>query len=200
MSNVWSGIFYASATALLFAVGASATKADGAGYSIIGQTFGSAISSEEIAAYGPVAIDHFGRGLPPGSGSYEEGKTVYSESCSSCHGANMQGVADLSDMPSGRSLALVGGRGTLTSETPRRTVESFWPYATTLFDYVRRAMPYHSPGSLTDKQVYAVVAYILAEGNIIDKKTQMNSETLPKVKMPNAEGFISENKRLEIYK
>src|SRR5256885_2840521 len=95
-------------------------------------------------------------------------------------------------MPAGASLRLLGGRGTLTTKNPVMTVESYWPNATTLFDYVRRAMPFQSPGSLTADEVYAVSAYILAEGNVIDKATVLDAQSLPRVQMPNRDGFIAD--------
>jgi cytochrome c len=102
-------------------------------------------------------------------------------------------------MPSGAALRLVGGRGTLASANPVVTVESYWPYATTLFDYIRRAMPFSAPGSLSNDEVYGVTAYILAEGNIVDKTTVIDAETLPKVQMPNRDGFIPDP-RPELFK
>jgi hypothetical protein len=102
-------------------------------------------------------------------------------------------------MPSGAALRLIGGRGTLTSQKPIVTVESYWPYATTLFDYIRRAMPYMAPGSLSADDIYAVSAYILAEGKIIDKSTVLDAESLPKVAMPNRDGFIPDP-RPELFK
>ena len=115
---------------------------------------------------------HSGRRQRPaaGRGDYQKGKQVYETACAACHGADLKGVAGLPDMPSGAALRLIGGRGTLTSQKPTVTVESYWPYATTLFDYIRRAMPFMAPGSLSDDEVYAVSAYILAEANIIDKR------------------------------
>ena len=137
-----------------------------------------------------IAIPADGKGLPSGKGDYAKGKQVYEVACAACHGADLKGVAGLPDMPSGAALRLVGGRGTLTSQKPIVTVESYWPYATTLFDYVRRAMPYMAPGSLSDDDVYAVSAYILAEGKIIDQSTVLDAATLPKIMMPNRDGFI----------
>jgi cytochrome c len=102
-------------------------------------------------------------------------------------------------MPAGAALRLIGGRGTLTNQKPIVTVESYWPYATTLFDYTRRAMPFAAPGSLTADEIYAVCAYILAEANIIDKTTVLDAENLPKVQMPNRDGFIPDP-RPEIFK
>ncbi len=145
--------------------------------------FGAPASAEDIAA---VDIDAMpdGRGLPPGEGGYEEGKQVYMTQCAACHGQDLGGVAATG------GAALVGGRGTLASGKPKKTVESYWPYASTLFDFTKRAMPFHTPGSLTDDQIYAVSAYILAEGDIIGKDEVMNAETLPAVVMPNHDGFI----------
>ena len=102
-------------------------------------------------------------------------------------------------MPSGAALRLVGGRGTLDTKNPVLTVESYWPYATTVFDYVRRAMPFPAPGSLTSDELYAVVAYILAEANIIDRTMVLDAQTLPRVEMPNRNGFISDP-RPELFK
>jgi len=93
-------------------------------------------------------------------------------------------------MPAGAALRLIGGRGTLVSKNPVMTVESYWPYATTLFDYVRRAMPFQAPGSLSADEIYAVCAYILAEANVIDKTMVLDAPALPRVQMPNRDGFI----------
>jgi mono/diheme cytochrome c family protein len=140
-----------------------------------------------------------GKGLPPGRGDYAAGKSVYEATCAACHGTDLKGVAGLPDMPSGGALRLIGGRGTLASANPVVTVESYWPYATTLFDYIRRAMPFSAPGSLSNDEVYAVTAYILAEGNIIEKATVIDAETLPKVQMPNRDGFVPDP-RPELFK
>jgi S-disulfanyl-L-cysteine oxidoreductase SoxD len=108
----------------------------------------------------------------PQTGSRDRSTVImYETACAACHGADLKGVTGLPDMPSGAALRLIGGRGTLASSNPVVTVESYWPYATTLFDYIRRAMPFSAPGSLSNDEGYAVTAYILAESNIIDKTT-----------------------------
>jgi len=126
-----------------------------------------------------------GRGLPPGSGSVEQGKTVYEQQCASCHGANLQG---------GIGDKLIGGRGTLVNgdpaKAPVKTIESYWPYATTIFDYVKRAMPLNAPDSLSNDQVYAVTAYILSEAKIVPPDTMLDAKALAAVKMPNRDGFM----------
>jgi cytochrome c len=160
--------------------------------------FGAPASAEEIAEVA-IAIAPDGKGLPDGKGNHAAGKEVYERACSACHGENLQGVAGLPDMPSGAALRLVGGRGTLDTKNPVLTVESYWPYATTVFDYVRRAMPFPAPGSLTSDELYAVVAYILAEANIIDRTMVLDAQTLPRVEMPNRNGFISDP-RPELFK
>jgi S-disulfanyl-L-cysteine oxidoreductase SoxD len=145
---------------------------------------GSPASEADLAKFFAVPPD--GRGLPAGSGTPEQGVKVYADTCAACHGEKLEG--NLAKGIGGDKL--IGGRGTLASGMPVKTVESYWPYATTLFDYVKRTMPFNAPGSLTDDQVYAVAAYILSQGNIIGKSDVMNAQTLPKVAMPNRDGFI----------
>jgi cytochrome c len=122
-----------------------------------------------------------GTGLPPGRGSVAEGQEIYAHACAMCHGA--LGEGDVADR-------LVGGRGTLATATPVQTVGSYWPYATTLFDYVRRAMPFNAPQSLSADEVYAVCAYLLHLNGIVPAAAVMDSQTLPLVMMPNRHGFI----------
>ncbi len=144
------------------------------------QQLGKGISEEDLAPW-DISVDPNGSRLPSGSGTAAKGAEVWADNCSACHGEKAE------DGPAG---ALVGGVGSLTSDAPVKTVGSFWPYATTLFDYVRRAMPYHAPGSLSDDDHYAVVAYLLERNGIIDEDDVMSAKTLPKVKMPNHDGFI----------
>jgi cytochrome c len=147
--------------------------------------FGTAASSEEIALI-DIDVMPDGRGAPPGEGTYEEGKMVYTVKCMACHGANLEGVGEVG------GAALIGGRGSLTSEAPKKTIESYWPYASTVFDYVKRAMPFNAPGSLSDTEVYNVVAYILGEANILDRNTTLSAATIAIIEMPNKDGFIAD--------
>jgi S-disulfanyl-L-cysteine oxidoreductase SoxD len=122
-----------------------------------------------------------GRGLPPGSGTADSGRAAYARRCASCHGATgREGPYDV----------LVGGRGTLASARPLKTVGSFWPYATTLWDYINRAMPFDSPGTLTPDEVYAVTAYVLRLNDIVSDRDVLSPATLPQVIMPNRDGFV----------
>jgi S-disulfanyl-L-cysteine oxidoreductase SoxD len=134
----------------------------------------------EVAGW-DLSIPPDGSGLPPGRGTSAQGAVVFERKCQSCHGERGAG------QPNDR---LVGGHGTLASKSPVRTVGSYWPYATTLFDYVRRAMPYTQSHSLSDDEVYAVTAYLLHLNGIIAESDAMSADTLPKVKMPNRDNFI----------
>jgi cytochrome c len=143
---------------------------------------GRAPTPEEIQAW-DISIAPDGTGLPPGQGNAEEGAKIYQARCQECHGAEAKG---------GDEAPLVGGHETLATEKPLKTATGYWPYATILFDYTRRAMPFKDPGTLSDNQVYAVVAYLLALDGIIEKQAVMNAETLPKIEMPNRNGFLQD--------
>ncbi len=144
---------------------------------------------QEIAGWNTDVLPD-GTGLPPGQGSVKEGEALFAQSCAACHGATGEGK------PMDR---LVGGRGTLATAKPVKTVGSYWPYATTLFDYIRRAMPFSAPKSLTNDQVYAASAYILYLNGIIGEDAVMNAASLPKVRMPNRDGFISPDPRPDVH-
>jgi S-disulfanyl-L-cysteine oxidoreductase SoxD len=157
--------------------------------------FGSPAAEDELARF--TAIPPDGRGLPSGGGDAKQGAKVYAENCAACHGDHLEG----NPAKGIGGDKLIGGRGTLDSKTPIKTVESYWPYATTLFDYIKRAMPFTAPGSLTDDDTYGVVAYILSEAKIIQPNDTMNAATLPKVAMPNRDGFEPDPRpELQLYK
>lgn len=135
---------------------------------------------EEIKAW-DISISASGRELPAGEGTVSDGRQVYDAKCKRCHGDAGKG---------GDEAALVGGAGSLTTPKPLKTVGSYWPRATTLFDYIRRAMPYKNPGSLSDPQVYAVTAYVLSLNGIVPAEAKLDAPSLLQVKMPNRDGFI----------
>src|SRR5438046_7320335 len=189
----WLGV---SACAALLAAGCAATQRSGevpqSAYAGGKLNLGTAPTIAEIAHYFSYPAD--GRGLPSGSGSYAQGEKVYQTKCLVCHGDKLQGT------PLGDRL--IGGRGTLVNNSPAKapvkTVESYWPYATSVFDYVKRAMPFNAPGSLSDDEAYAVVAYILGEANIVAKNEVINAGTLARVQMPNRNGFVSPDPRPDV--
>jgi len=121
-----------------------------------------------------------GTGLPSGKGTALEGKAIYDAKCASCHGPKGLG---------GSAGELAGG-GSLTGPHPDKNIGTYWPYATTLFDFIRRSMPLDAPRSLNENQVYAVTAYLLHVNGIIDEQAEMNAATLPRIEMPNRDGFI----------
>ena len=146
-----------------------------------GPGLGQPATAAAIAAWN-IDVGADGAGLPAGGGSARQGAALFAAQCEACHGNRGGG---------GPHDRLVGGIGTLASEAPVKTVGSFWPYAPTLFDYIRRAMPLAAPQSLSDDQVYALTAYILAANGLIDEDQAMTAETLPEVRMPNRDGFVS---------
>jgi S-disulfanyl-L-cysteine oxidoreductase SoxD len=144
--------------------------------------FGRAAMPAEVKLW-DIDVRPDGKGLPDGSGTVGQGRQVFADNCAACHGDNGQG---------GVKDRLVGGQGTLASDMPIKTVGSFWPYATTLFDYVHRAMPYPTPGSLSVDETYAVTAYILSLNGILTADGKLDKASLPTVKMPNRDGFVPE--------
>lgn len=141
---------------------------------------GRAATQAEIAAWN-IDIDREGRKLPPGSGSVAQGRAVFEAQCAACHGVHGEG---------GVGDPLVGGQGTLASAKPLKTVGSFWPYAPTLFDYIRRAMPMNAPESLSTNDVYAVSAYILNLNGLVPDGAVLDAHALAAVRMPNRDGFV----------
>lgn len=135
---------------------------------------------DEVAAW-DMTIGPEGTELPEGSGSVEEGAQIYDVRCKECHGEAGAG---------GDQAALVGDPEQLQQAPPIKTVASYWPYATTLFDYTRRAMPFEEPGTLNADQLYAVTAYVLSLSGIVDENATLDRESLPEVVMPNRDGFV----------
>jgi mono/diheme cytochrome c family protein len=147
---------------------------------------GKAASPEELASW-DISIGPDGAGLPAGSGTPQQGEQVYLAKCLACHGE--KGAGKPNDQ-------LVGGQGSLQpGQAPVKTIGSFWPYATTVFDYVRRAMPLNEPKSLTDDEVYAVVAYILQLNGVVGANDTIDARTLSAVRMPNRDGFVRFSRR-----
>lgn len=126
-----------------------------------------------------------GEGLPPGRGTAKQGAAIFAAHCASCHGPTGQ---------EGPMDRLVGGAGTLASQKPVKTIGSYWPYATTLYDYVYRAMPFTAPQSLSPEQVYAVVAWLLYQNGIIREDTVLDARSLPGIPMPNRNGFVPDSR------
>lgn len=124
-----------------------------------------------------------GEGLPPGRGTVKQGGAIFAAKCASCHGPTGQ---------EGPMDRLVGGVGTLGSQKPVKTIGSYWPYATTLYDYVYRAMPFPAPQSLSSDEVYSVVAWLLHQNGIITEDTVLDAQSLPGIRMPNHNGFVSD--------
>ena len=124
-----------------------------------------------------------GKGLLPGSGTAAAGKDVYTRRCETCHGPTGK---------EGPQEVIAGGRGSLATPTPLKTVGSYWPYATTLWDYINRAMPFDHPSTLTPDEVYSATAYVLFLNRIVGELDVLNEKTLMQVRMPNRYGFVSD--------
>ena len=144
-----------------------------------GPNLGQPLTHADLAQW-DIHVYPDGKGLPPGSGTMAQGAPIFAQKCAHCHGEAGKGATN---------AALVGAPPIKTIDAPR-TIANFWPYATTVFDYIRRAMPWQSPRTLTNDEVYALTAYILALNKLIGENDVMNAETLPKVQMPNRDGFM----------
>lgn len=164
-----------SAIFLGWVLPAWSAEENAAGYEI-----GKPATENEIRAWN-IDVSPSGEGLPPGQGTVKQGALVYAERCAACHGpSGTEGPKD----------RLIGGQNTLQTPKPVRTIGSYWPYATTLYDYINRAMPFNAPQSLTSDEVYSVVAWLLHQNGIISEDTVVSAQTLPQVQMPNRNGFI----------
>lgn len=142
------------------------------------------VTPEELAGW-DITVFSDGTGYPAGKGTVAQGQKIYENSCVACHGAKLEG---------GIGPALVGGAGTLTSDKPLKTVGSYWPYASTLFDYTRRAMPFQAPQSLSNDEVYSLAAYILHENDLFPADGVADAATLKEVKMPNRDAFYVDDR------
>ena len=162
---------------LAFCLAADAASAEG-------PNLGKPIDAAEIAAW-DISIQPDGTGLPPGGGKAADGARIYADKCAQCHGPDGKGgVAGVTASP------LVGGGPITDISASMKTIANFWPYATTLFDYIRRSMPWQQPMTLTNEEVYALTAYILAQNKLIGENDTMDAQALPNLKMPNRNGFI----------
>ena len=137
-------------------------------------------SAADIAAW-QLNVFPDGTGLPAGHGTAKQGAPLFAKKCASCHGE--EGIG-------GTAEELAGGHEPLTSEVPDKNIGTYWPYATTLFDFTRRSMPMDAPGALNADEIYAITAYLLFRNGIIKGDEEMNARTLPRVKMPNRDGFL----------
>ena len=164
-----------------FIVCALAYVVSGFSRTVIAQGLGTPISEADIAPW-DISILPDGTGLPAGSGTPQQGAATFATKCSVCHGEAGKG---------GSAAALVGGSPLTGGIETTKTIANFWPYATTIFDFTRRAMPWPKPRSLTNDEVYALTAYLLAQNKIIGENDVMNAQTLPRVRMPNRDGFIA---------
>lgn len=151
---------------------------------------GEKITDKQIEPWNIDVRGDDGRGLPPGKGTVAEGEKLYLEQCASCHGEFGEG--------NGRWPELMGGKGTLKSEDPRKTIGSFWPWAPTVFDYVRRAMPFSSPQSLSNDETYSIVAYLLSLNDLLPADATLDAKSLAAIKMPNRDGFVVDDPRPDV--
>lgn len=155
-----------------------------------GYDLGRTPSAAEIAAI-DIDVDPRGHGLPPGQGTAAEGAILYAQQCASCHGSKGEGLRPNPKLV-GRTPA--AGHAFANDAKAQKTIGNYWPYATTLYDYIKRAMPLYTPGTLTPDQTYSLVAYLLSENGIIASSATMNAETLPAVMMPARAFFVQDNR------
>ncbi|MBM3646789.1 MAG: cytochrome c [Alphaproteobacteria bacterium] len=151
---------------------------------------GHKITDAQIAPWNIDIRGDDGAGLPPGRGTVAAGEKLYVQQCASCHGEFGEG--------NGRWPELMGGRGTLTHDDPRKTIGSYWPWAPTVFDYVRRTMPFAAPQSLSDDETYSIVAYLLHLNDLLPADASLDAKALAAVRMPNRDGFIVGDPRPDV--
>lgn len=144
---------------------------------------GTPVSEADLAGFDLIA-EPSGAGFPSGSGTAAQGKAIFESRCAACHGLNGEGNS---------AATIIVGGDMQSEDTPLRTVGSYWPYASTVFDFIRRAMPADAPKSLSDEEAYQVAAYVLYLNGLVGENEVLNAETLPQVRMPNADGFIDQS-------
>lgn len=164
--------------ALLSTIACGTARADAPRYHL-----GRDATAADIAAVG-ISVGPDGTGLPPGKATAREGRPLFESKCASCHGLHGEGNAPYPP--------LKGGEGSLKSAQPILTIGSYWPYATTVWDYINRAMPYPSPGTLTSQEVYELTAYVLYLNGIVTERQVVDQKKLPLIRMPNRQGFIAD--------
>jgi cytochrome c5 len=167
--------------ACLWVVPVGADASEKSGHYGIGKT----ATAEEIAGW-DIDIRPDGKGLPEGSGSVEDGEMMYEEKCASCHGSFGEGV--------GRYPVLSGGEDSLSEDRPEKTIGSFWPYASTVWDYIHRAMPFTQPQSMSNDEVYAITAYVLYLNDLVEDDFVLTAENLASIEMPNKDGFFFDDR------
>jgi cytochrome c len=190
MSSSGSAAFRAVvlAAAAAFAVAGTAAAQEKTlphqpGITLAPQPFGIGrpVTADELKGW-DIAVRPDGHGLPPGKGSVKEGEALFQERCAACHGEFGEGKD--------RWPALIGGSGKLTDDDPKKGVGNYWPFATTLFDYIRRAMPFGNAQSLTDDEVYAITAYVLHLNDVLKEDAVLDRDSLVKIRLPNADNFV----------
>jgi len=153
---------------------------------------GTKISPNEYKAWN-ISIFADGKNLPQGSGNYKEGKEIFANKCAYCHGDNGKGGIKLDKYRSPIATLVKSKEDTRLGDTPKKNIGTYWQHSTLLFDYIRRAMPYENPKSLSTNEIYSLTAYLLAENKIISEDMLITEKNLASIKMPNANGFICEN-------
>lgn len=173
---------FSAIVAIAFVAVASSLRADVPANAPLG--VGRPVSEQEVATE-DITVLPSGAGLPAGRGTVQAGRALYAAQCAACHGDRGEGLGDFP--------ALVGGRGSLSLQKPVLTVGSYWPFATTLWDYINRAMPYTDAGTLSSDDVYAVTAYVLYLNGIVSERQVLDRASLSRVRMPNRDGFVEDS-------
>jgi S-disulfanyl-L-cysteine oxidoreductase SoxD len=197
LSRVKRGICFSLAAAMILAGCRTRNVADADVKSSVPASppaqydLGSPLDSSKLSAI-DIDIDPTGAHLPPGSGTAATGLIVYAQKCASCHGAKGEGIA-----PAPKLVGRDPRQGFPFGRDPKlvKTVGNYWPYSTTLYDYIHRAMPLSTPGSLTPNEVYSVVAWLLAENEIIPRDAVIDARSLPAVKMPAVSHFVVDDRK-----